>query len=200
MESAHRIKTREEWLNDLLKCFRVDFENAGHKLPDNIRVSVGFPSKRATAKCGRRIGEVHSMQASDDKTFEIFINPTITDKNDHELSISYAAVLVHELCHVAVGLKNNHNRFFSKCARALLLQGKMTSTVPSDGLKERLQFVFGRIGLIPHHALHVESTKMDKCRLVKVACPKCSYTVRTTRLWINVGLPTCVCGSKMEEF
>jgi len=196
---AIRTKTREEWLNDLLNFVRSDFAKAGYSLPSNIRVSVGFPSKRATANYGRRIGEVHSMQASEDRHYEIYISPTITGADDTATSNSYSAVLIHELCHIAVGLDQSHNKVFGCCARALLLEGKNSATVASAALKDRLQYVFSRIGLIPHHALHVLTTKRDKCRLVKVACPCCGYTIRTTRLWVSVGLPTCQCGTKMQE-
>jgi hypothetical protein len=37
-------------------------------------------------------------------------------------------------------------------------------------------------------------------RLIKVACPQCGYTVRTTRQWIETGLPVCgPCETPMEE-
>lgn len=198
MEPTTNTKTREEWLNQLLNFVKSDFAKAGYKLPNNIRVSVGFPSKRATANYGRRIGEVHSMQNSDDQHYEVYLSPTIKGANDNATSIAYASVLIHECCHIAVGLDQRHNRVFGKCARTMLLEGKNSATVASSAMKERLHYVFSRIGLIPHHALHVVTTKRDKCRLVKVAC-SCGYTIRTTRLWVSVGLPTCACGKKMQE-
>ena len=37
-------------------------------------------------------------------------------------------------------------------------------------------------------------------RMIKIVCDAdgCGYTVRTTRKWIDVGLPTCPCGSAMS--
>lgn len=35
-------------------------------------------------------------------------------------------------------------------------------------------------------------------RLIKCQCPACEYTVRTTKKWIDVGVPTCPCGKLME--
>lgn len=35
------------------------------------------------------------------------------------------------------------------------------------------------------------------CRLRKVSCEDCGYTIRMARSWMEVGLPTCPCGSAM---
>lgn len=35
-------------------------------------------------------------------------------------------------------------------------------------------------------------------RLLKLQCPACGYILRGTRKWIDVGLPTCCCGTRME--
>jgi hypothetical protein len=35
-------------------------------------------------------------------------------------------------------------------------------------------------------------------RMLKLVAPCCGYTVRTTRKWIEVGMPSCPCGSEME--
>lgn len=36
------------------------------------------------------------------------------------------------------------------------------------------------------------------CRLRKVACEDCGYTVRMARSWMTVGLPVCPCGQGMR--
>lgn len=36
-----------------------------------------------------------------------------------------------------------------------------------------------------------------KTRQRKLACGRCGYTVRVTRKWIQVGLPTCPCGETL---
>ena len=33
---------------------------------------------------------------------------------------------------------------------------------------------------------------------VKIECPEDGYTVRTTSKWLDIGLPTCPCGTEME--
>lgn len=40
--------------------------------------------------------------------------------------------------------------------------------------------------------------KKQSTRMLKVICPGCGYTVRTTQKWIDIGLPTCPCGEEME--
>jgi hypothetical protein len=35
-------------------------------------------------------------------------------------------------------------------------------------------------------------------RLLKCECPDCGYVVRTTQKWLDIGTPTCVCGTEME--
>jgi hypothetical protein len=34
--------------------------------------------------------------------------------------------------------------------------------------------------------------------LVKCPKPECGYQVRTTRKWLDVGVPTCPCGELMK--
>lgn len=43
-----------------------------------------------------------------------------------------------------------------------------------------------------------EPPKKQATRMIKVCCPGCGYTIRTTQKWIDVGLPTCCCGEEME--
>ena len=33
-------------------------------------------------------------------------------------------------------------------------------------------------------------------RMLKVLCPSCGYTLRTTARWLAVGFPTCPCGTE----
>ena len=35
-------------------------------------------------------------------------------------------------------------------------------------------------------------------RLLKCECPDCGYVVRTTQKWLDIGVPTCPCGTEME--
>ena len=42
------------------------------------------------------------------------------------------------------------------------------------------------------------TTAKRPARLRKVSCPECGYTVRMARSWMEVGLPTCPCGTEMR--
>lgn len=36
-------------------------------------------------------------------------------------------------------------------------------------------------------------------RLQRVECPSCGYLARITRYWLEIGAPSCPCGSEMRE-
>lgn len=187
--------TREDWLTQLTDKLRPVFEGAGFPLPDKIRTSCGFPSKGALASKKRRIGEAWSDAASEDKTFETFVSPMLSD------ALEVAAVQVHELCHCAVGVEKKHRGPFPKCARAVGLEGNMPATVAGDDLKSTLQVFIDEIGEYPHAKLVYSSApKKQGTRMILVKCPEvmCGYQVRTTRKWLDVGLPVCPCGAVMK--
>ena len=195
-DDSHRrnatASTREQWLNAMARLLAVDFEKAGFPLPENIRFSCGWPGggDRQT-----RIGECWHAKASADYFFEIFISPSMSD------SVRVADILVHELCHAAVGLEAGHGPAFKKCATAIGLVGPMRATQASTWLRVRLAELVKQAGLYPHGSLKASDrpSKKDTTRLIKVVCPACGYTVRTTRKWLDVGLPVCVCGTEMGE-
>lgn len=187
--------TREEWLQQLTDKMRPIFEGVGHPLPEKIRASCGFPSRGALATKRRRIGEAWSSDSSEDRTCETFVSPMVSDV------LEVAAVQVHELCHCAAGVKKGHRKPFPGIAKAVGLEGKMTATVAGEDLKSTLQIFTDEIGLYPHAKLvHSSSPKKQGTRMILVKCPKldCGYQVRTTRKWIEYGLPTCPCGEKMK--
>lgn len=184
--------TREQWLNHMAQLLGPVFSGAGFPLPSNIRFSCGWPG------CGdrqTRIGECWHSKSSADGTFEIFISPTLSDP------LRVGDVLVHELCHAAVGLEAGHGVRFRVCALGVGLTGPMRSTVASLQLQAMLSGFIQVAGSYPHAQLNKSDrpTKKDGTRLIKVSCPECGYTVRVTRKWLDVGLPVCPCGVEMAE-
>ncbi len=186
--------TREEWLTQLTDALRPAFEEAGSEIPEEVRVTCGWPSQGAKAKKNRRIGECWGPEASEDKHFEVFISPTLDD------AAKVAETLAHELVHTAVGVECGHKAPFRKVAKALGLDGKMTATNAGEALAARLLEITDEIGMYPHARLSFKKKKVQGTRMIKVQCPDpaCGYQVRTTQKWIDIGLPTCVCGTKME--
>lgn len=180
--------TREEWLNAAAKLMAPHFNAAGYPAPANLRMTCGFPSRSALSGKKQRIGECWSAESSGDKHFEVFISPTL-DK-----PVEVLATLVHEIAHAAVGLKHKHKGPFTKCVRALHLEGKPTATFGGDAFKQHIaNAALMHLGDYPHARLIASSNgKKQSTRLVKCMCPECGYTVRTTRQWIDgPGAPIC---------
>jgi hypothetical protein len=188
--------TREAWLIALVAALRPWFDAAGFPLPDRIRATCGFPAKGALARRHRRVGECWSPTASGDQTHEVSVSPVVAD------AVDVGGILVHELCHAAVGVAAGHKGPFARCARALGLEGKMTATTSSAALVERLAPVLAALGPYPHAALSGRTRdKVAGTRLLKASCPACGYIVRVTRRWLDVaGAPICPCnGEPMQE-
>lgn len=188
---------REEWLMQMTEKIRPMFWNyRTHNtgiIPDKIRVTCGWPSKGAFSSKRRTIGECWPVAASKDQTVEVFISPCVSD------SVEVAAILAHELVH-ASGCKG-HGAPFKRLATGIGLEGPMRATVAGKELKERLNAFATEIGEYPHAVLDKSQSphKKDGTRLIKVACGDCGYTVRTTKKWLDVGMPVCPCGETMSQ-
>jgi hypothetical protein len=185
---------REDWLGQMIDLLRPDFDKIGSPLPEKIRVSCGFPSKSALANKARRIGECWGVESSEDKSFQVFISPLLKENGE------VAGTLVHELVHTAVGIECKHRGAFPRTAKAIGLEGKMTATTVGEALKTRLTELIESLGEYPHARLVASNkpkTQSTRMILVKCPCPECGYQVRTTRKWLEVGVPTCPCGTEM---
>tara|TARA_Y100001963_G_C6749384_1_gene433332 strand:+ start:334 stop:909 length:576 start_codon:yes stop_codon:yes gene_type:complete len=178
---------RETWLNQLTKEVKPLFEEHGYYVPSNIRVTCGWCSTgNASQKRAKRIGECFSASASNDATIEIIISMAIDNPMD------VASILVHELVHAVVGNDKGHGKIFRECALKVGLTGKMTATVLSETLEERLKPIVADLGNYPHATLNMyETRKKQATRMLKVKCPTCAYQVRLTRKWLDVGAPNC---------
>src|SRR5580658_7741330 len=116
-EVKHAPQTREAWLERLMERFRPVFAEAGAPLPAKVRVSVGFPSKRALSRTNRVIGECWSKASSKDGTPHVFVSPLLEEKDAGH-------VLVHELVHAAVGHEAGHKGEFVRVMKHVGLAGK----------------------------------------------------------------------------
>jgi hypothetical protein len=186
--------TREEWLRAAVDHLRPIFAAQGSPLPPALQVSVGFPSVGALARRTRRIGECWSPQASLDGLHQLFISPLIAEP------VLVLATLAHELVHAAVGTPARHGPSFRRAALALGLRGRMTATIAGPDLHARLEELARLLGDFPHAGLLARDPhrKTQGTRLLKIVCPGCGYTARTTAKWLGVGLPTCPCGGTMR--
>lgn len=184
---------RETWLEEMIDLLRPAFEKIGSPLPERIRVSCGFPSKSALARKAPRVGECWGVESSEDHLFQVFISPVLCE------GVEVTATLLHELVHCAVGIDCKHRGPFPKVAKSLGLEGKMTATVASEALTIRLKELIAKLGDYPHARLVASNRpKTQSTRMILLKCPDCGYQVRTTKKWIEVGVPTCPCGTEME--
>lgn len=186
--------TREEWLTEAMILLTPLFTEHDYKIPENVRVSCGFPSRSAFAVKKQTIGQCWASTCSKDDHFEIFISPVLADEP------RVLGVLVHEIVHAVVGLAAGHKKPFRLCATAVGLEGKMTATTEGEALLKRLNTLSDKLGKYPHAELGksmTDGTKKQGTRMLKIECG-CGYVVRTSQKWVDVGMPTCPCGEKME--
>ncbi len=185
------IDTREAWLNAMTDLLRPDFEEIA-PLPDNVRMTCGFPSRGGRPGKKQALGECWPSGQSEDGHFEVFITPMRHDP------VTVAGILVHELVHTAVGCEEGHRGEFRSVAIAIGLEGKMTETHVGEGLKSILQDHVDRLGPYPHASLSLTEKPPQSTRMKKITCPSCDYLVRTSQKWLDIGVPTCPCGTEMK--
>jgi hypothetical protein len=102
------------------------------------------------------------------------------------------------LAHVAAEPNAGHKGAFVKIVKAIGFKAPWTSTPATPELIGRLNGLIVNLGPYPHAAIDKSGRKKQGTRMLKVVCPECGYTVRTTQQWIDTGLPTCVCGTETE--
>jgi hypothetical protein len=195
-QAAEAHMTRETWLLQLTDRLRPLFVAAGFTLPKNIRVSCGWPTRRAIVATGksRTLGQCFPTSASAEGRVELFITPALAD------GFKVAEVLTHELCHTIDNCESGHGPAFRRVATAVGLCGKMTATVAAPALADRLNGLLEILPPYPHVVLDMtKGQKKEGTRLIKIECQECGWTARTTQKWIDEGLPTCACGAEMIE-
>lgn len=183
---------RHEWLEKAAVHVRKLCAKHGIEVPENVRVSVGWPfgTRKAIGQC--------FCSGSVDKCREVFISPIMgsTDKrvdSRRKTTIHILDVLAHEFVHAALPEGTGHKALFAKTCAKIDLVGKPTSTVPGPDFIDWAKKIVEKIGLYPAGAL-IGSTgkKTQTTRMLKCCCDECGYTVRTTQKWIaEAGAPIC---------
>lgn len=182
---------REAWLSAFVEGSRYLFELNGYKLPETIKISIGFPHIGAR---GKVMGECWSEEKYGE--YQIFISPLL----DGDLRL--CDIVTHELVHAAVGLHHGHRRPFAACANALGLGGKMRSTIATDRWFSMHSELVEALGPLPHRKLILhEHAKKDGTRMLKLECPECQMVFRTAKKWITdaefVYCPISSCGTEI---
>ena len=183
MNTAPIHASREDWLKAAIEEVRPMFAAEGLALAPRIRVTCGFPAHHARSG---RVGECHASAASADQHYEILISPVLADP------ARVFDVLIHELCHTLPGCMS-HGINFGKAAMTMGLlpaNGEWKSTVQGFEFNAKYGQIIEALGPYPHAALMLAS-KTQSTRMLKAACPHCGYTIRLTKKWADIGLPTC---------
>lgn len=199
-DDATKYDTREGWLLAATELLNKVIAERTTLTPRAVRVSCGWPSSRGTASRNRTIGQCFPSEK--DKVPQVFISPVLEHyANGENGSHGYGVLptLAHELLHAYLPAGTGHKAPFAKAAKSLGLSGKPTSTFgPEDFIKDVCDPIIEKLGSYPHAALSADGWKKQGTRLLKVECPECGYIIRTTAKWLEVGTPTCPCGTVME--
>lgn len=188
-------ETREAWLGRAAEAMAPWLE--GEEVPA-MRISVGFPGGRSNRN--RTVGQCWPTTAAEDGVAQVFISP-IRGAAD---TVDVLGTLLHEMIHAVDDCKDGHTGNFRRIAKRVGFCGKLTSSDNrTPELTERLEGLAQRLGAFPHATLlqagrAADQPKKQGTRMLKVVCPDDGYTLRTTQKWIDVGLPTCPCGTEME--
>src|SRR5215471_15585949 len=137
--------TREAWLNYVAQQMAPIFESLRAPLPTQLRIAIGFTSNGRRSK---HIGECWDNQCSEDRHFEIFIRPDLSESREL-LPMQVAAILGHELVHAAVGVAAGHRKGFRRIARGIGLAGQMVATTPGPELEEAVRRILQEAGSLP---------------------------------------------------
>lgn len=181
---------REQWLAAGLDAMRPRLEKAGYRLPEKVKVACGFPvgsrgGKKVLAQC-------IAPAASADGTTEMFVSPTVADP------MQALGCILHEAGHACVGVEHGHGQPFKAFCAALGLVGKATEAQPGEECRRWLQDeVLPLLGAYPHAAVDPNNRKKQGTRMIKLVCPETGYTVRTTKKWLALGVPTSPAGCEM---
>tara|TARA_Y100000361_G_scaffold36089_1_gene30539 strand:- start:2720 stop:3286 length:567 start_codon:yes stop_codon:yes gene_type:complete len=184
--------TREEWLLKATKALESQFFNRRTTKLPAVAVSCGIPKGSSNA-----IGQCWDSKVASDGTTQIFICPSIDD------TFQVLGVLLHELCHAAVGVRYGHGPEFGRVARAVGLKGKLTATVvePESDTGKYLLTIQESLGLYPHKSINkrADKKKGQRPKRVKLCSPKHpSYEITILEELLTKGLPVDPWGDTME--
>jgi hypothetical protein len=191
------FETREAWLTEAIESLRTDIFAARDLEIPAYRVSVGWPGGRG--KKSNVVGQCWNTAQTEDGTAAIFISPTVKDP------VEVLSILVHEIIHAIDDCVSGHRGAFVKMFRKVGMVGKATQSAAGEELSAQLASVAETLGAYPHAAIKKGQSgageKKQSTRMLKVVCldEDCGYSLRTTRQWLDVGLPTCACGEEMAE-
>lgn len=217
MMKQRKNDTREQWLNRVATALRPTFKKHGFPLPP-VRISTGFTS---SGRRGAAAAECWTDKLDADRRHQIFIDPrddepvNVVNSVAHELI--HAAIGLEQghkgdfkKLALAIGMLEPMTETPSG-PEFVALAGKILAKVgayPHKRLEcgRELGDLFAAAPDKPAKPGETKPTKPGKdrpstiitsgpkpqgARLKKAHCPACGYTVRITRKWIEVAVPSC---------
>lgn len=181
-----KFETREQYLVAAGRLLDAEVlqKKTESKMPAEWYVSVMEPSGRVIGRAWPASHDAHHM----------FVSAALSD------AVQVLATLLHEMIHLAVGVKEKHNKVFGKAARAVGLVGKLTATTAGPELAEYLKSLDAQLGGYPHKPLTARITNKTG-RDNRVACRSINdegYKVLIARKWVEChGFPKDPWGDDM---
>lgn len=135
---------RETWLEAAISTMRPWFDDMNQPLPERVLISCGWPRNQGGK--AKPVGQAFDPVLTTDGSGHIFICPTVAEP------VRVLDIVLHECCHLAVGVGVGHSGPFVTLIRAFGLVGKATQTRAESGsaLYERLLALAGDLGPYPH--------------------------------------------------
>lgn len=174
---------RQKWIEQVTVMFKQHFKDNYWLVPENVRMSIGFPVGQRDGK--RILGICHTLEFSQDNHWEIFISPEYTDTKE------ILETIAHELVHATVAVPGHRGKF-KACALAIGFEAPMTFTPAGPKMLECIERVTATIGQFPAGILNLSKRKKQATNMKKCECMDCGYIAYATRKWINgAGAPVC---------
>jgi len=181
---------REQWLQRAAKALAARFAAGGVKVPDDYKVTCGFPGGGSPKK---RIGECWPRSRSLAGVNEVFLNPTL------ENPMQVLDVLGHELLHVADDCKSGHGAVFTKNSKLVGYSGGKHSAATLGGALPFIKELAAQMGPYPHRSLVlVAKEKKESNGLHGCECGCGNKVYSTAKKLEDYGFPVCpACGEEM---
>ena len=182
--TAERIKNRKKFI------IKSEYQgNGGAKKYSNKRVKFSCSLLSAGMKNGRALAHIHYAHATGNGYDEIRMGAQVSGRKTKEQSSRVADILLHEMVHSMFPYAG-HKGGFRDMAKAVGLTGKMTATVASPALTERIEkHVVKVLGRYPHKGVKLtpRGQRGKGSRLLKFEC-SCGCIIRLTQKWVDVSV------------
>lgn len=177
---------REQWLNQLANK-AVRYIGSTLELHDEepaFKLSCGFPVKQGKRK--PIVAQLVPPTNSDEFNAEIFVSPTLADKQ------TVAKAVLPLLVAVAVG----DYKQGAQTNRTIARLGLNADALPSWATD-----LVAELPAYPHAKISVPTVKKQTTRLIRVACLNDGYIARVSRSTLeNLGAPICpACNQSLTE-